>query len=759
MEKEVKDNLQPDATEKHEGLSRRKFLTGTGGVSAALAVASTGLLSSRALSQTNDAPSAEHASDKRPSAAGASAPKSTKYAKNYKHLLSPIKVGNRILKNRIVATPASPHFLSGPDHYPTDGIITYYADEARNGAAVVVLSQPAGLSPIEDEDSLKARAAQPNLVNPDHGPDDPHFPTFDLVNGGCQNMLSQLTEAVHFYGSLCLMKPKIEMPHGYDVCEGNPTELRFGTDALGKFGAVILGTPPPVADRKEITEEMLQKIIADNVLKAALAKECGFDGLFLHCAYRGPLTARFLSPLTNRRTDQYGGSHENRARFCVNLFDAIKKRCGQDFFLMVSISGVEPRGGYTLDDTAKFAKIFEGHIDLLNIKGDPGEDISNPTNFVTERTPFLPWTDTLKKKGVTVSLCCDGGFTDLDLAEEAVEAEQTDVVGMARIFITNPDLGRIAYEGRSEDVVPCLRCNGCHGDGSLKPWNSTCPVNPVWGLEHRINRMILPPGSKKTVAVIGGGPAGMEAGLIAAQRGHKVTLYEKTGNLGGLFKTFEEVYFKWPHKDFKNYMVRQIAKSSVKVRLNTMATPAMIKSEGYDAVIVAVGAEPVVPDLPGIKGSNVFYAPDVFGKEDTLAKDVVIVGGGSVGTDTGMHLAKLGHQVTILEETKVVARDSVRIHFYSSYRDAWEKLPNFKPITLARCNGISEDGVTYIDAKGNQQSLKAGSVIIAVGTKPKADQALSFNDACHWFYRVGDCETAADLHNAMRSAFSAASML
>jgi NADPH-dependent 2,4-dienoyl-CoA reductase/sulfur reductase-like enzyme len=284
-------------------------------------------------------------------------------------------------------------------------------------------------------------------------------------------------------------------------------------------------------------------------------------------------------------------------------------------------------------------------------------------------------------------------------------------------------------------------------------------VNPTWGLEHKIDSMISPPEYRKRVAVIGGGPSGMEAALIASQRGHDVTLYEKSGRLGGLFNTYGEISFKWTYKEYKEYLIRQIEKSRVTVHLNTEATPAMIQKEGFDAVIAAIGAEPIVPDVPGINGQNVVYAPDVFGKEETLAQDVVVIGGGVAGTETGMHLASRGHRVTVLEKSHFLARDRFFIHFWSSVKLAWEQLPGFSYILQARFNGVTKDGVTYIDAEGKQQSLKAGSVVVAAGMKAKDDLAFSFHDAGRRLYMVGDCREASNIENAIRTAFNTAVML
>ena len=741
MKKKVDKNLQLDATEKQEGPSRRTFLAGTGG--AALAAAASGLLSGRALSQTSGAPPTLHP-EKAPAPSKAATPNATT-SLHYPHLLSPLKIGDHVLKNHIIGTPACPEYLVGPEAWPEEPMMISYGNKARAGAALIVVSQPFGVHPKNEEDALTSGAiinAGVNQDNPFQTGDGGIFPTWDLANTAGQNTLAQLTEEMHFYGSLCVWKHKLRMPDGYDVSPGNHDDDSGG------------------GEKKEIPEEMLKKYIDFIALQASLAKTCGFDGMFVHMGYRGPITARMLSPLTNRRTDRYGGSTENRARFSIELIDAIKKKCGQDYFIMASMCGREIEGGFTLDEGAEYAKLFTPYIDLLDLKGDPGERDSAPTYFMKERTPFLYMTEGYKKRGVTLTLSCDGGFTNLDWAEEAIASGKTDGVGMARIFVTTPELGRLVEEGRNEDVVPCLRCNACHGNGDAFPSNSTCYVNPVWGLEHKIGRMVLPPRGKKKVAVIGGGPAGMEAALIAAQRGHSVTLYEKTGYLGGTLRTIENISFKWPHKDYKEYMIRQVTKAGVKMQLNTEPDPVAIRQAGYDAVLVAIGADPIVPEIPGIKGKNVVLMTDVFGKEDTLARDVVIIGGGLSGTETGIHLAEKGHLVTVLEEGKTLAPEiGARPHFASALQHAWEMQPNFKFVLQAHCTGVTEDGVTYTDAKGNSQAIKAGSVVLAAGLKPKSDAALKYAGTSNRFYLIGDCETAGDVRTAVRSAFGIASML
>lgn len=671
----------------------------------------------------------------------------------YSHLLSPYKIGNHVFKNRMIATSSTPFLNQGPGNCPSEAIIQHFINKAKSGAGTVVFGDVAApnrptrpMDNLDPKHIMDTRINNPNEFNPDHGwfvnSGRPYI--FDILNGACQNVLSNMVEAMHFYGAKVFMKMRVESPHGFDVSPDNAPDKT----EVGSGGAMVRG--------KVLSEEQLLGVIEEYGFQAKLAKEIGFDGVYVHMAYGGPLTARLLSPLTNRRHDQFGiDSFENRTRFSIMALDKVKEQCGKDFLTMAIISGDEPEGGYSLSDTVEFAKLFQGHLDMLHIKGQRN-DLSHPTGFTPERYPFLHSAATIKKAVPGMAIIANGGFNDLDDCEDVIASGKADFVGTARAWICNEDYGKLAYEGRNEDVVPCLRCNKCHISSYYRPWTSVCAVNPVWGFEHRIKDMVSQPAQSKKVAVIGGGVAGLEAALTACKLGHDVTLYEKSGALGGLLRLYSTASFKWPYKDYLDFMVRKVKEANIKVHLNTAPSLETLQAGDFDNIIVAIGAAPAVPELAGIGQRDVMYVTGVYGKEDTLAKDVVIIGGGQAGVETGMHLAEKGHNVTVLEKSHKLAKDAPPLQFYSMFEEAWENLPNFKGIVNAECTAVTADGAVYVDADGNEQTVKAGSIVVAAGMQPNNEEALAFSTLKKKMLLIGDCQTAGNIQMAVRSGFAAA---
>ncbi|MCD7846340.1 MAG: FAD-dependent oxidoreductase [Oscillospiraceae bacterium] len=645
----------------------------------------------------------------------------------YQSLLSPIKINDVVLRNRLIVTPSNPHFVQSTEKWPTEALITHYANKAKSGAAIVTCK---GNNPVKTADV--------------------HSQSLDITNGAHQHMFAQMAEAVHFYGAKAsyLVLPNMNIVAGYDASDGILSEFVAGDGSKAEYG-------------KAAPKELLYEMVEEYAKEAKLAKNLGFDMCYLHMAYRMMFPGRFLSPLSNQRTDEFGGSIANRARFPLMICEAIKKACGKNFLIEISISGREDDtypNGATVQDQIELAKLCAGKVDILQIRGG-AIDPSACCFLVPEDMPHRESAAAIRK-GLTeagvqnVYIDLVGGCQDLDLCEEVIEKGEADFIGGARTYIADPEFGVKAYEGRGEDVVSCLRCNKCHIPGPEK-WNTVCSVNPVFGIEHKVERMVSAPSRKKKIAVVGGGPAGMQAAQILKRRGHDVTLYDEAGELGGMLKTMAPMGLKWRINMYREYMAEQTYKCGVNVVLNTRMTPEMIDAIGYDDVLLALGADPARPPVPGADRKNVMFAAEAALRENELGHNLVIVGGGEVGVEMGIHLARKGHEVTVVEMLGMLSPESVPVHFRSMLEQTWENQQGFHYILNAVCTGIFDEKITY-KKDGIECELPADNVLLAAGFKARGDEAMSFFTGKARTWMIGSCETPGSIQSANRSAFGVA---
>lgn len=669
----------------------------------------------------------------------------------YPHVLSPLVVRGHVLKNRLEVSNSLPHFLQGNEPFPAESVITHYANKAKAGAAIVTCM---GINNFSRDMIVPMEA------------DFTHFPDFDLYNPACQNYLMQMADAIHYHGAVACMGFFVGPPSGYPLQkpDGSLEILRLSDIANSRplseeevdpFGQSDMMTCSVKAALLNTTPEHMEFIADSLAQQVKILKFLDFDMVSIHLCYRGQLPTQFLSPLTNTRKDEYGGSLENRAKFPLMCLKKIREAAGRDMIVEILFSGEEPEGGYTMDEGVEFLKMAEPYVDIVQFRAGEA-DPNHPIPFEQEHTPFLKYAENAKKKGLKMKVACVGGFHYFDDVEAAVAEGKVDIVSAARAFISNPNYIQLMQEGRADDLVPCLRCNKCHGRGPHDPFVSVCSVNPRIGIEHRLDVLESPAQPGMRIAVIGGGPAGMKTAMDLCDRGHKVTLYEAEDHLGGAIYHADFVPFKWTLRDFKQYLIHQVEKRPIDVKLNTRATPEMVQAEGFDMVISALGASPAKPPIPGLDKPHVMVATESMIHPETVGHNVVVIGGGEVGVEAGMNLAQKGHEVTVLEMTHMLAPESTAIHYYSMFKDAWEKLPGFHSVVKATVTAVEDDRVTYLDAEGVEHAIPCDSVVISLGMRAKTDEALAFSNTADRFAIIGDCKKPATVQQAMRQAYAVA---
>ena len=665
----------------------------------------------------------------------------------YDALLSPLRVGDIVLKNRMMSSASTPHFLQGRELWPTEKIIGHFTNRARSGAAAVTINHlHVDMMPM-----------------PGRTIDDPpgHFNMYELEDATCQNYMCQLIDDVHCYGSKVI---------GYIM---NPVGKMLGSGEPPK-PAEPPGAPPPDEPRsapddgppgidvQTFGREEMDAFIADYVQQAKDLKALGFDIVSIYACYRNQPMSRFFSPLTNHRTDEYGGSLENRARFTVELLTALRKALGRGYPIELVFSVSEPEGGYTAEDCVAFARLCDGLVDILHLRA--GEmDPQHPLGFTSPESVPEPYleemgrvTKAIHAAGLKMAVGVSSGMFDIGNADAAVREGKADLVYMARSWISNPNYGELVYEGRGEDVVPCVRCNKCHVPSGREMFRTMCTVNPLIGLEDRVEKMYPASVPSRKVAVVGGGPAGMEFAKVAAERGHSVTLYEASDALGGMVKHADYASFKWPLRRFKDYLVAQMDRLGVDVRLNTRATKEMLLSECYDMVAVAVGAHPVAPLLSGKELPNVFYGMTCYGQQDRLGNTVAVIGGGEIGVETALWLNEIGKRTIVLEMLPELIEDAPHAHYKNMVRSYWQRQPLFESLTGVRCTAIDPDGVRYIDRDGTEKKVFSDSVLLCTGAASNADAAEAFIGSAPQMAFIGDVNRFGNVQKAVREGWAAA---
>lgn len=639
----------------------------------------------------------------------------------YPNLFSEFKVRNYVYRNRILCSPTTNHAFQGAEPYPTQATITHFANKAKGGSASVVVG------------GMQVERGQPN--DGMHV----HFTLDSFDSNYSMRGFVRMTDAIRFYGAAASLELLF------------PESKSYAASPMERRGAHM----------DEMPESEMLRILDCFGDAVRGAKRAGFDSVFVMGVAHGMILNTFISPYHNKRTDKYGGSLENRARFPVMLLDRVRQEAGDDMIVELRVNGSDMLdGGLTVYECAEFLKMLEGKADIIHVSaGDQSKPVNrtavHPTGFSPPSSnAFLA--AAIKSAGISIPIATVGNNTDIELCERIIADGSADFIDMARATIADPELPSKAYSGRADTVVPCIKCFACLDDYKTSNYFS-CSVNPVQGREDTLPAMIRPVEKPRKIAVVGGGPAGMRAALTAADRGHEVTLFEQANTLGGTLRASEHVSFKYGLKDYKNWLVRTVkAHDHITLRLGEKATSEILEEEGFADVIAAVGAKPFTPDIPGVNSPFVMTAVEAYDKTYAIGQQVVIVGGGEVGCETALHLCGNGRSVTVLEMGDKIAPDANM----TNRLELLEKLDeNVTCVTDSKCTLIGDRFARAETKDGSAKDYAADTVILAAGMRADTLGADALASKKYRLLRVGDCVRAGNVRFATRTAFDAALQL
>jgi len=645
-------------------------------------------------------------------------------------LFKPGKIGRLSLKNRIVmapmltalAEPVEEGRLSQRD-------IDFYAARAKGGTGLIVTTF------MRPNRRLEASIGDP-VVNSQR----------------CVRWLNDLAEAVHEYGAkVCvqlsaglgrIQPPNPTLPHG-GLVSASPVPCFWNPDFI----------------TRELTIEEIEQLVKDFEFSAKIISSAEIDAIELH-GHQGYLIDQFATELWNNRTDKYGGDLDGRLRFPLELVAAAKRGAGEDFPITYRYGLTHfLDAGRSIEEGLEIARKLEAAgIDGLHIDAGCYETNNRAQPPTTQPPGLFVDLAEMTKKAVDIPVITVGKLGYPELAERVLEEGKADFIALGRPLVADPEWCNKVKDGRPEDIIPCIGCHeGCLRR-ALDGKHISCAVNPACGLERE--SIISPAEKGKTVLVIGGGPAGLEAARVAALRGHKVTLWEKGYALGGNLIPAAIPDFKQDYKLLLDYLITQIRKLKITVKLGMEATPELIQKMNPDVVFIATGATPIIPDYPGMemaieKGTAISGVDALLNKKE-VGKSVVVIGGGLVGCETALWLAQKGKKVTV-----IARHAAMRDMFWINAKDLKERLDDADTEILTYTNvlEITDKGIVIADEQGNKTTLEAATIVLAVRLEPNRELLEAVWDKLPEVYAIGDCVESRLVLNAMWEGFRTARLI
>ena len=643
--------------------------------------------------------------------------------RHFPHLCSPITIGRVTFRNRMFSAP-----MGGTD-ITNDGCIgpkstAFYELRGKGGAAAVTVSE---CMVHPQTDGSHAYHLDPSILN-------------SLASA------TYTADAISRHGAVA----SLELSHS-GMYAGTYMTDKEKQHSLHQWGPCDTVRPDGV-QVKALTEDMLHEIAEAYGKVAGLAKRAGFGMLMIHGGH-GWLINQFLSPYFNHREDNYGGSLENRCRFAIEVLQEVREAVGPGFPIEFRMSGSELFvGGYDLEEGVRIAQQIEPYVDLIHVSAGTyqrGFGDTHPSMFKDHGCNVYLAAEI--KKHVSVPVATIGGLNDPEQMEEIIASGKADIVYMARALLADPFLPRKVEENREEDIVRCLRCYTCMAERATTS-TRRCTVNPLIGREIEGNE-IAPATIRKKVLIAGGGPGGLYAAYTAARRGHDVTLYEKEDKLGGILKSEQALPFKMEMYQLAGTYARFAEKAGVKIVTSTEVTKELIEKESPDALIVAVGSEPLLPPIKGLNGENVTIVNNYYLEKENVTGNVIVLGGGLAGCECAIHLGMEGKEVHLVEMRNELAPDAnVRqrplllkeVNKYAQIHTGYRGLE------------VTKDGVLCETKDGEQVLIPGTSVICALGQRSRSKVADELRDGAPYVRIIGDAHRVSTITNAVYEGYHAA---